>query len=420
MTQKEHPHSNKNNTSNPHSPIKLPVVLAGALTVCLLTGIFLSNLSMDSLPKPPNLSENIEVTPPLPEFTTEVPTEFSEVVEKETEPTTETLHFNHMEDGGFFELPLVGASGIMGINSHLYDRIEGNQTQSLSSGEGFYVLEEDDLWWKIMLQDSTSGWVLWEDCLINLPDIVPSIVYDNPYASLCTSCSLGKDIPNVTGHKLYHCTFFNKRLNKEEYLTPVLYQTAKKIQKLQQNALSDDYSLLIYEGYRPMSVQNQLIEGLSTLMSQDAEVYEALTSPPWSGDWFVSTGISNHQKGQAVDMTLVKVEETQLAYTGDYQYLEVTQFQELEMPTVFDELSPLAAVFSFPVSTSNDQWKSASFGENMTESAILLHNYATEVGFVPLASEWWHFTDPDGDESKLTGNFLPDDCYSIPPKKEVF
>lgn len=396
------------------TPIKLPVVIAGALTVCVLTGIFLSNLSIDTLPKPPNAVTNEDVfSSPAPQE----PAPSSLEMEPPLTPKVpeDITYLNHMEQGGFFELPLRGASGLMGVNSELFQEMDGNIIRNLTSGEGFYVLQEEGDWWEIMLQDGTSGWVLWEHCLINLPDVVPSIVYDNPYASLCTSCSLGKDIPNVTGEKLYHCSFFNKRLNKEEYLTPVLYETAKKIQKLQQNALSDGYSLSIYEGFRPAKVQQQLVEGLSTLMAEDQEVNEALTSAPWNSAWFVNTGISSHQKGQAVDMTLVEVIETAVFYTGDYQYLGVIKHKELDMPTPFDELSPLSAVYSAPISTSDDRWKSTPFSDTMTESAILLHNYAIEVGFLPLASEWWHFTDPHGQDSKILGNFLPDDCYSIPP-----
>lgn len=338
-------------------------------------------------------------------------------MEEEVAPVLPVTYINHKEEGGEFELPISGASGYAGIKIPLYEEKQGEILRYLQVGEGFVILEESEQYWRISTEDM-EGWVEYRHCLVNLPDVIPSIIYENPYANICYSCSLGKDIPHVTGERLYEALFFNERLGEYVYLTPVLYETAKKINKIQESALEREDSLLIYECYRPYSVQRQLVDGLSTLMNQDAEVNRALTTAPWSKTWFVSTGISTHQNGSAVDLTLVRILETETRTTGDYEYQRVTAYEEYEMPTTFDELSPLAATFAYPVSTTGDAWKSAPYSSTMTEGAIRLQNYCTQGGLVPLASEWWHFNDNNGGSQSIQGDFMLDEVYSTSPRLE--
>lgn len=332
----------------------------------------------------------------------------------EEPPEEERVYRSAQEEGGLFELPLSGTAGFTGVSTSLKDAVGGTTLATLAPGTGFHILEEQAGWWKVAW-DQGEGWLPYENCLVNLPDLIPSIVYDNPYASLCTSCSLGKDIPHVTGETLYQAFFYNPRLEETVYLTPVGYETAKKLQAVQTAALAQGNSLLIYECYRPYAVQRQLVDGLDLLMQQDAEVRTALTTAPWSKGWFVSTGISNHQRGRSVDMTLVQVEERATRTTGDYAYTRITAYGEHEMPTQFDELSPLAATFATPVSNRGEAWKTAQYRDSMTESAILLQTYATEAGLVPLASEWWHFDDRTGGGAGILGDFFLTDCPSVPP-----
>lgn len=105
--------------------------------------------------------------------------------------------------------------------------------------------------------------------------------------------------------------------------------------------------------------------------------------------------------------------QSQEENTGDYGYQWVLSYEELEMPTQFDELSPRAATFAYPV--SGDGWKTAPYSDSMTKGAILLQNYATSAGLVPLASEWWHFDDPNSGSGAILGDFMLTNCYAVPP-----
>jgi len=90
----------------------------------------------------------------------------------------------------------------------------GSETISeLEAGTAFEVLEEVGDWWYVRTA-TESGWVQHLYCFINLPDVVPSIIYDNTntYASKFTSS--GKTIPGITGEALYDGKAYNMRLGK--------------------------------------------------------------------------------------------------------------------------------------------------------------------------------------------------------------
>ena len=142
--------------------------------------------------------------------------------------------------------------------------------------------------------------------MINLPDIIPSIIYDdtNGYSSIFRSSEI--DIPNVTGKQLYDNKAYNKRLSKDEFMMPVMYEMAIKIMKAQELALKEGYSLKIYETYRPYKAQKNVSTNLSKLMNSNKTVYNGINGGGWNEGWFIAQVLSNHQKGIAMDVSLVK------------------------------------------------------------------------------------------------------------------
>ena len=254
----------------------------------------------------------------------------------------------------------------------------------LPAGASFTILGEKGNWWKVSSGYGT-GWVDHRLCMINLPDVVPSIVYDatNAYASRYTSS--GKDIPGITGQALYQGKVYNPRFDEEQFLMPVLYATAKKICAAQQKALSQGNSLKLYEAYRPYATQQAVVKALTALAERDPEVKAGITTKPWSMTYFINTGYSNHQKGFAVDVSLVKVSRTETRTTGGRTYLVPVDYQEYEMPTPIHELSMAAASTTGPGETT--------LASTMNDPAIALRDYFRKAGMTPLESEWWHFND---------------------------
>lgn len=101
--------------------------------------------------------------------------------------------------------------------------------------------------------------------------------------------------------------------------------------------------------------------------------------------YFINTGYSNHQKGFAVDVSLVKVSLTETRTTGGRTYLVPVDYQEYEMPTPIHELSMAAASTTGPGETT--------LASTMNDPAIALRDYFRKAGMTPLESEWWHFND---------------------------
>ena len=254
-------------------------------------------------------------------------------------------------------------------------------------GTAFLILEENGDWWRVS-RGKDTGWIEHRYCMINLPDVIPSMIYDdtNAYSSLFVSC--GKNIPGITGKEIYNgnnTLAYNARLDRSEFIMPILYSAARNICAAQHKALAEGNCLVVYQTFRPYETQVAVAKAVSSLAKADPEVKAGISTPPWSIDWFIATGVSNHQRGYALDVSMVKVYETETKYIGSRPYLYMTDYEDYVMPTAMHELS-IAAV-------STDSPSSSKLSETMNEPAIALRGYFTSSGLSPLASEWWHFND---------------------------
>ena len=323
---------------------------------------------------------------------------------------------------GDLELPVNGATGYASVLMDLKATADaGSETISeLEAGIAFEVLEEVGDWWYVRTA-TESGWVQHLYCFINLPDVVPSIIYDNTNTYASKFASSGKTIPGITGEALYDGKAYNMRLGKVSDIEPVLYSMSKKIHLAQQAALEEGNTLVIYEGYRPFFAQKLTVDALTTLAAADPEVMAGINTHPWDTNWFIATSISNHQMGYAIDVTLAKITEQQEFVIGDYTATAVTGYTEYTMPTTIHELSMDSATFTGPVkSSSPTAWLQANLADTMNEAAILLQRYCTDAGLTPLASEWWHFNDLDArfatEDNSSKGEYLLDATMSEAPE----
>lgn len=323
---------------------------------------------------------------------------------------------------GDLELPVSGATGYASVRMDLKTTADaGSETiLVLEAGTAFEVVEEAGDWWYVQTA-TDSGWVQHLYCFINLPDVIPSIIYDNTNTYASKFVSSGKTIPGITGVALYDGKAYNMRLGMVSDIVPALYSMSKKIYAAQQAALADGNTLVIYEGYRPYSVQKMTVDALTTLAAADPEVMAGINTHPWDTNWFIATSVSNHQMGYAIDVTLAKITEQQEIVIGDYAATAITGYTEYTMPTTIHELSMASATFTGPVkSSSPTAWLQATLADTMNEAAILLQRYSTEAGLTPLASEWWHFNDLDarfateGNSSK--GEYLLEATMSVAPE----
>ncbi len=322
-----------------------------------------------------------------------------------------------------FELPVEGASGYASAPLKLRERPDAasKAVAQLAAGAPFAITGMSGGWLGVRTENA-SGWLDGKYCLVNLPDVVPSIVYDatNTYASVVRSS--GMALPGVTGKALYPGKQENTRLGGKQFIMPVLYTMAKKVYAAQRMALENGETLVLYEAYRPYDVQMTIVRALVKLADENPAVMKGISTAPWTLSWFASTRLSNHQRGGAIDVSLAKTTRTTQAVSGAYGYTRVTEARRYEMPTPIQELSRASAAFTAPVnSKSRTAWRQAAPAPAMNDAALRLQSYCTKAGLTPLASEWWHFNDLDALEAASgnpgTGRFTLTRCLSVPPGK---
>ena len=282
-----------------------------------------------------------------------------------------------------------------------------------------------------------TGWVDKEHIFINLPDVVPSIAYNltNSSGSIFQAAD-GKDIPGVTGKSYYNARQFSSRLSRYEYVVPCMFTLAERLAKVQQSAMSNGETLVIYETFRPAGVQDAVRDGFASLWDSDSGVSADMDKAIAMGyarnqGWFIAKGTSNHQAGLAVDMSLAKGDPAELhEYTLDgATYRKYEDWTEYEMPTRMHQLSSAAIRFQAPVSSYTMPSELDNWTERFaaSEGAKRLQSYCTSADLIPLASEWWHFNDPNvakimakgsysGQEAVNTkGGYTIDRAYSTVP-----
>lgn len=313
-----------------------------------------------------------------------------------------------------FELPISGASGYTAVATDIYESTPfySGVIGQLAAGECFRIQKELINTWQIQTASGAVGYINNRYCFINLADILPSVVYRISNSSSSLFRSAGKDIPGVTGEQLYNTKCFNERFGREQFVVPVLYSMADRIFQAQQAALADGNTLVIYETYRPFSVQKFVGNRLRALMQADSEVRLAVNEGPWNMSWFIGLGISNHQRGCAMDVGLAAVDRVSAKPFLNTRYLNITGYTEYAMQSPMHELSARSVSMTRPIDdNSNTAWRKATVNPLMTPESLLLKQYCTDAGLSPLASEWWHFNDLNS--IRLLGNNFSTDDYDF-------
>ena len=200
------------------------------------------------------------------------------------------------------------------------------------------------------------------------------------------------ELPSVTGEVIVG--YERVRTGEEEYLVPLLYPAALKLEKAAFAAIEQGYKLKIYDSFRPREATTALfkqavrlaeepvpertytgvsLDDLPEMAEGKTLTYEMLMTDRgrYSLDYFLAASASRHNQGVAMDLTLVDLR------TGD----------ELQMQTSMHDLS----------------WYSELARNN--GSADILARIMEGAGFAGIVSEWWHFQDDEAEE-KLSPGYL--------------
>ena len=130
---------------------------------------------------------------------------------------------------------------------------------------------------------------------------------------------------------------------------------ARTLSQVQDDLAKQGLGLKVYDCYRPLSVQKQM--------------WAVFPDPNYVAN--PAEG-SRHNRGAAVDITLVD-------HNG----------RELEMPTGFDDFTERA----------HRDYRGGS--AQALKNRQLLEDVMKKYGFIPLATEWWHFDAPGWDKFSI-------------------
>ena len=335
--------------------------------------------------------------------------------------------FYHYE-GGATELPVIGATGWAATNLVLRETpsTNGRDIVTIFPGRGFLILDSTEGWWYVELGNGVTGWAETRRCFINLPDVLPSIIYNNTNASGSIFRSSGFALTGITGDVLYSARAYNPRLGREEYIVPGMYSMVRALFLVQQSALQNHQTLIIYEVFRPRSTQRAVVDSMQALLRQNDEAHRVIEDSPWNLTDFIATGLSNHQRGGAVDAAIGTVNETEIVQVGDYSFMRITSHTRIVAGSAMHELSPQSAIVyqrggvsAAAVRAGTVRWSGA-----VTPGVIQMQEYfASEAaGFTPLPSEWWHFNHTASiniaSAVGIQGDFVTETIYSVPPTRQ--
>lgn len=280
----------------------------------------------------------------------------------------------------------VGCTGWMATSNYYYSSASTSSSKtSISVGTAFTIEGLEGSFFKISIPN-ISGYKYIEHkyAMINLSDYIPSMSFEITNANSSIYKSSGYSLEGVTGTKLYSTgKVYNARLRRNEYIAPILYTVAKKLLVAQRTLESQGYSIKAYDTYRPRSVSTKIYSSLSNLYNNNSNVKENILYSyglsgkryEWGKNYFLAPGISKHNTGSAIDMTLINKS------TG----VEVT------MPTAMHELSTKAIKY-YSASVAKTP---ANYSKEMNDFAKIMDSAATSAGLTTLSSEWWHFQDLD-------------------------
>lgn len=177
--------------------------------------------------------------------------------------------------------------------------------------------------------------------LVDLQTINPHILIDIRYATS----------NNFTGRPVYS--------RAKCYLRR---KVALKLDAIQKRLEKIRLGLKVFDGYRPLSVQKLFWDYCPDVR---------FVAPPEIG--------SRHNRGAAVDLTLVNKEG-----------------EELKMPTQFDD---------FTAKAHRDYER---LPKEVLYNRTLLESVMQEQGFIPVPTEWWHFDDAEGERYPIEDISLDD------------
>lgn len=283
------------------------------------------------------------------------------------------------------------------IDQPVYSEPEAAEELELGTapaGSAWCVLGQEGRYFKIRY-DGQDAYIDSEMCMINLPEYIGNLCqYDitNSYSAIYLVHEYGID--NVSGTVIEG--YEDVQVGENAYLVPLVYPAAQKLIKAGLDAKAKGYTIKIYDSFRPQDATDSIYERTKIILGNPVPDHTFNGKPadnlswigwdPDNGGWmdpvpifgeltyrrlmtnngsyslssFLAPGISRHNYGLAMDLTLVD-----------------SNGAEVPMQTSMHDLSWYSAV------------------EINNANANILRDIMFGAGFAGITSEWWHFQDND-------------------------
>ena len=164
-------------------------------------------------------------------------------------------------------------------------------------------------------------------------------------------------------------------------------QCAEALKKVQKDIKKDDYSLVVYDGYRPQKAVNNFISWASNLTDQStkSKYYPRVNKEKIFELGYISKR-SRHSRGSTVDLTLIKkgkplhpIKEKKRKLLDSFEII-ILDDGTVDMGSSFDLFD-----------------KASHYENNLIENKFkkvrtYLKNKMEKYGFVGIKEEWWHFS----------------------------
>ena len=200
--------------------------------------------------------------------------------------------------------------------------------------------------------------------------------------------SLAEAVPDVILEIRYYSTynFVGDRIDGYEDPCALLTrEAAEALQGAAEDAAALGYRLKVYDAYRPQMAVDNFVAWAEDVddTRMKAYFYPELDKSVLFDQGYIAAK-SGHSRGSTLDLTLFDMD------TG----------KELDMGGTFDYFGEL----SHPDYVGN-------LTEEQIENRNTLRDIMTDNGFLPLDTEWWHFT--------LAGEPYPDTYFTFPVSEDA-
>jgi zinc D-Ala-D-Ala dipeptidase len=163
---------------------------------------------------------------------------------------------------------------------------------------------------------------------------------------------------------------------------------ANQLFAVQNDVLSDGYSLVVYDAYRPVKAVKDFVTWAQNLNATQTKYiyYPYVDKQDIIPDGFVANK-SAHSRGSTIDLTLIELGER----FSENPILSHRQLNDGRKVPYYND-STIDMGSSFDLFDNVSLYTNQQINATQYEMRMYLQDKMIQYGFMPYLEEWWHFT----------------------------